>query len=125
VRNSGASAVVEGAGDHLCEYMTGGTVVVLGPAGRNVASGMSGGTLWLLDDRQRIERRLAPTGRFASPAPGEEDELRALLVRHVERTGSVTARELLADWPRAMQLLHCIHPTERLQVPTPVVAARA
>ncbi|MCW2921638.1 MAG: glutamate synthase large subunit [Thermoleophilia bacterium] len=125
VRNSGGTAVIEGAGDHLCEYMTGGTIVVLGAPGRNVASGMSGGTLWVLDDRARLERRLAPTGMLVDPDGADVAELRALLELHAERTGSARAAELLADWPAALELLHCIHPTERAHVPVTAAAAGA
>ncbi|MCW2974664.1 MAG: hypothetical protein JWN72_2937, partial [Thermoleophilia bacterium] len=98
VRNSGADAVVEGAGDHLCEYMTGGTVVVLGDTGRNVASGMSGGALWVLvdTDDDLLRTRLARTARIAEPDAGQVTHLRELLARHAERTGSVRANDLLA-----------------------------
>ncbi len=122
VRNSGANSVVEGAGDHLCEYMTGGTVVVLGAPGRNVASGMSGGTLWVLDDRARLKRRLAPTGQLVEPDAGDVAQLRELLELHANRTGSARARALLDDWPAALERLLCIHPTERAQVATSVAA---
>jgi glutamate synthase domain-containing protein 3 len=95
VRNSGASIVVEGAGDHACEYMTKGTVVILGATGRNLASGMTGGELFTL--RQHAER-LGPTPLV----PHELDEhararLRLLLAEHALRTASARARKLIDD----------------------------
>jgi len=97
VRNSGARAVVEGTGDHLCEYMTGGTVVVLGSFGRNVASGMSGGRLWVMvgDDADLLTTRLARTAQvIAAPGADEVRDLRELLGLHAARTESVRAAEL-------------------------------
>ena len=99
VRNSGADAVVEGVGDHGCEYMTGGRVAVLGPTGRNFAAGMSGGIAYVLD----------PDGTFAGHCNHElvglralddedADGLRALVEEHERRTGSAVARRLLAEW---------------------------
>ncbi|MCW2956226.1 MAG: hypothetical protein JWO69_1095, partial [Thermoleophilia bacterium] len=110
VRNSGADAVVEGAGDHLAEYMTGGTVVVLGATGRNVASGMSGGTLWLLDADERLANRLAATAVVVTPDDDEIAELRRLVDLHAERSGSATAAALGADWPVAAARFTCIRP---------------
>ena len=103
VRNSGANAVVEGVGDHGCEYMTGGRVVVLGKTGRNFAAGMSGGVAYVLDPADRFERlcnkELVDLERVV---PGDDAlELRALLERHAELTGSAVAAALLADWPAA------------------------
>ncbi|MDQ1614849.1 MAG: glutamate synthase large chain, partial [Actinomycetota bacterium] len=96
VRNSGATAVVEGVGDHGCEYMTGGTVVVLGPTGRNFAAGMSGGTAYLLDANSgRVNRDMVDL----EPLDTEDAELvRHLVARHAEDTGSPVARTLLAAW---------------------------
>ncbi|HEX3467771.1 MAG TPA: glutamate synthase large subunit [Candidatus Elarobacter sp.] len=94
VRNSGASIVVEGAGDHACEYMTKGTVAILGPTGRNVASGMTGGELFVLRDHAR---RLGPTPLVAHELDDESRAvLRKLLAEHALRTVSARARELLA-----------------------------
>ena len=94
VRNSGATAVVEGIGDHGLEYMTGGEAVVLGPTGRNLAAGMSGGRAWVLDlDLGRLNTELV------DPVPVDEDglqRLRALLARHRDETGSSVAAALLA-----------------------------
>jgi glutamate synthase domain-containing protein 3 len=99
VRNSGASAVVEGVGDHGCEYMTGGRVVVLGPTGRNFAAGMSGGIAYVLDDDARFVQR-CNTQLVGLEALDDADgeAIQALLAEHVERTGSPVAAALLADW---------------------------
>ena len=130
VRNSGAVAVAEGAGDHACEYMTGGVVCLLGPVGRNFGAGMSGGIAYLYDPtdqaRERIDaaglrlERVAATrssGRDAGspsrhgfcvenagmgdPLGHDSERLRILLERHREATGSLKAAELLAEWPAA------------------------
>ena len=100
VRNSGATAVIEGVGDHGCEYMTGGKVVVLGPTGRNFAAGMSGGIAYVLDDENKFSGRVNPTMLNQLEEPGEEDriELRGLIQEHLERTGSEVARRILEDW---------------------------
>jgi glutamate synthase domain-containing protein 2/glutamate synthase domain-containing protein 1/glutamate synthase domain-containing protein 3 len=101
VRNSGALAVVEGVGDHACEYMTGGTVVVLGPVGRNLAAGMTGGELFVHDPDGRVPIRLNPELVEARPATPEALERLHLLVRrHHELTGSGRAAMLLTDWDR-------------------------
>jgi glutamate synthase domain-containing protein 3 len=103
VRNSGARAVVEGVGDHGCEYMTGGVVVVLGPTGRNFAAGMSGGTAYVLDPDGRLAGRCNP-GTVGLEAPGGSDEplLRDLIERHLDATASPVASRLLAAWPAPM-----------------------
>ena len=100
VRNSGATTVVEGVGDHGCEYMTGGRVVVLGTTGRNFAAGMSGGAAYVLDlDEAKVNTEMVELG----PVPPETvEELRALLQRHAEETGSVVAEELLDGWDTAV-----------------------
>ncbi|MGI8953429.1 MAG: glutamate synthase-related protein, partial [Nocardioidaceae bacterium] len=100
VRNSGATTVVEGVGDHGCEYMTGGRVVVLGTTGRNFAAGMSGGAAYVLDlDVVKVNTEMVEL----SPVPPETvEELRALLQRHAEETGSVVAEELLDGWDTAV-----------------------
>ena len=99
VRNSGATIVVEGAGDHVGEYMTGGTLIVLGPTGRNVAAGMSGGTAYFYDPEQTIATQLA-VGDFDLDVLDFDDEamVRAVLQRFSEETGSIVARELLSAW---------------------------
>jgi glutamate synthase domain-containing protein 3 len=100
VRNSGAEAVVEGVGDHGCEYMTGGTVVVLGPTGRNFAAGMSGGTAFVLDEQDRFEKLCNMDMVGLEPVESEEDveTLRRLVERHLELTGSTVARRVLDEW---------------------------
>ena len=96
VRNSGAWAVVEGVGDHGCEYMTGGRVAVLGPVGDNFAAGMSGGVAWVLDEDGRLQDRLN-TGhvKLYEVSAQQADELNRLLEMHVKATGSEKAREIL------------------------------
>jgi glutamate synthase domain-containing protein 2/glutamate synthase domain-containing protein 1/glutamate synthase domain-containing protein 3 len=100
VRNSGASAVVEGVGDHGCEYMTGGRVVVLGPTGRNFAAGMSGGLAFVLDEDGDFRRRVNPTMLDQLEALDEADaiELRDLVAEHARRTGSPVAQRVLDEW---------------------------
>ena len=100
VRNSGATAVVEGIGDHGCEYMTGGQALVLGPTGRNFGAGMSGGTAFVLDfDENRMNTQAHVAGDLLLLSPDEEDQqiILDLLRRHVEETGSAVAQRLLAD----------------------------
>src|SRR6185369_6946827 len=96
VRNSGATAVVEGVGDHGCEYMTGGRVVVLGRTGRNFAAGMSGGVAYVLDTDGKFERR-CNTGLVACEALDQTDEelIKLLMTRHIQLTGSDRARHIL------------------------------
>ncbi len=99
VRNSGALAVVEGVGDHACEYMTGGTVVVLGPVGRNLAAGMTGGELFVHDPDGGVPIRLNPELVEARAASTDAlARLRRLVERHFEFTGSARAAALLAAW---------------------------
>ncbi|MEP7090185.1 MAG: glutamate synthase large subunit, partial [Nocardioidaceae bacterium] len=101
VRNSGATAVVEGVGDHGCEYMTGGRVVVLGPTGRNFAAGMSGGVAFVLDlDEGRVNTEMVEL----APVDGDAaDELEAIVRAHLEETGSPVAGALLEDWSAAVR----------------------
>jgi len=100
VRNSGAKTVVEGTGDHCCEYMTGGVVVVLGGTGRNVAAGMTGGVAFLLDEDDNLTQLLNPDTVTVHPlsTPEQEGLLRPLLEEHHRRTGSQRAGSILADW---------------------------
>ena len=99
VRNSGASAVVEGVGDHGCEYMTGGRVVVLGPTGRNFAAGMSGGIAYVLDEDGGFAARCNTQLVGLDPLEDDDEEtVRALVAEHAERTGSPVAARVLADW---------------------------
>jgi hypothetical protein len=99
VRNSGVSAVVEGVGDHGCEYMTGGRVVVLGPTGRNFAAGMSGGVAYVLD-RDGVFEAKCNTEMVELEDPADEDlaEVRALVEEHRARTGSEVAERVLDGW---------------------------
>ncbi|HEY8553676.1 MAG TPA: glutamate synthase subunit alpha, partial [Burkholderiales bacterium] len=99
VRNSGAQAVVEGVGDHGCEYMTGGRVVVIGPTGRNFAAGMSGGLAYVLDVKGDFARRCNLEMVELEPLNAEDaEEVRELLKRHVRYTGSTLAQKLLDRW---------------------------
>jgi glutamate synthase (ferredoxin) len=100
VRNSGANAVVEAVGDHGCEYMTGGRVVVLGPTGRNFAAGMSGGVAYVLDERGDFSRRVNPqmVGLEKLEDPAEIAEVRAMIERHVAYTQSTRGRLVLDAW---------------------------
>jgi glutamate synthase (NADPH) large chain len=101
VRNSGATAVVEGIGDHGCEYMTGGTALVLGRTGRNFGAGMSGGTAYVLDlDRSVLNVQAMEAGELLlQPLVGDDvDLVRGLLSRHAEETGSALAAQLLLDF---------------------------
>jgi glutamate synthase domain-containing protein 3 len=99
VRNSGVEAVVEGVGDHGCEYMTGGRVVVLGPTGRNFAAGMSGGIAYVLDSDGTFESR-CNMELVELEEMGDEDfqKVYELVAEHMERTGSTVARTTLDHW---------------------------
>jgi glutamate synthase (NADPH/NADH) large chain len=137
VRNSGATAVVEGTGDHGCEYMTGGTVVVLGRTGRNFAAGMSGGIAYVYDadgtftercnqsmcelsvleteaDQGKTERelQLAGKGRLRHLARPDESIVRELVERHLRFTGSTLALAILDDWDRARAKFVKVFPNE-------------
>lgn len=100
VRNSGALAVVEGVGDHGCEYMTGGRVAVIGPTGRNFAAGMSGGVVYVLDRDHDFYRRVNKDLVSVEPLEDPEDiqELREMIAQHWEATGSPRAREILEQF---------------------------
>ena len=104
VRNSGATAVVEGVGDHGCEYMTAGCVVVLGETGRNFGAGMTNGAAFVYDESGEFPKRYNPElvrlGRVEDP--DDATRLRGLLVHHVEATGSRRAADLLARWDAAL-----------------------
>jgi glutamate synthase (NADPH) large chain len=100
VRNSGASAVVEGVGDHGCEYMTGGRVVIIGATGRNFAAGMSGGVAYVLDEGGTFEKRCNKEMVSVSKLedPEELKLVHGLILRHAQATGSKRAEEILAGW---------------------------
>ncbi len=104
VRNSGAEAVVEGVGDHGCEYMTGGVAVVLGPTGRNFAAGMSGGMAFVLDAEDRFETLCNKDMVGLESLEAEEDVslVRGLVERHLEWTGSTVARRVLDNWEQML-----------------------
>ena len=102
IRNSGATLVVEGVGDHGCEYMTGGVAVVLGPVGVNFAAGMTGGVAYVYDETAALDLNcnLDSVDLFpVEPGSGDEKALLGILEEHVRRTGSPKAKRLLADWP--------------------------
>jgi glutamate synthase (NADPH/NADH) large chain len=108
VRNSGATAVVEGVGDHGLEYMTGGTALILGPTGRNVAAGMSGGVGYVLDlDPRNVNRELVDTMPLR---PEDELVVHDLLERHARWTDSAVAARLLADWGSARSAFTLVLP---------------
>jgi glutamate synthase (NADPH) large chain len=114
VRNSGAIAVAEGAGDHGCEYMTGGRVVVLGPVGRNFAAGMSGGVAYLLDpDPGAVNVEMADIEPIDE---ADADFLAGLLSRYAEQTASPVAALLLDDWPTQTPRLRRVMPRDYRQV---------
>jgi glutamate synthase (NADPH/NADH) large chain len=149
VRNSGATAVVEGTGDHGCEYMTGGTVVVLGETGRNFAAGMSGGIAYVYAPEGDFERRcntamvslepvLPSDEQIAQNLPGlwhrmerdgtpDTDEmiLKGLIERHFKYTGSTRARTLLDDWQTGRTKFVKVFPAEYRRALTEMAAAAA
>ncbi|MEA2297552.1 MAG: glutamate synthase large chain [Solirubrobacteraceae bacterium] len=117
VRNSGALAVVEGVGDHGCEYMTGGRVVVLGSTGRNFAAGMSGGVAYVYDEHGTFANRCnMALVSFEEMDDDDVAELRALVVEHQRRTGSTVAADLLEDWDRSLELFVKVMPDDYRRV---------
>ena len=100
VRNSGAYAVVEGVGDHGCEYMTGGRVVVLGETGRNFAAGMSGGIAYIWDHKNNFEANCNLEMVDLEKVESEESEveLKELIQTHAMKTGSIRAKKILENW---------------------------
>jgi glutamate synthase (NADPH/NADH) large chain len=155
VRNSGAVAVVEGTGDHGCEYMTGGCVVVLGPTGRNFAAGMSGGVAYVLDEKGDFERRCNLAMIDLAPVEGEEEAMRkvanqgndlhghglvdilsgmdkgdverlhALISRHARYTNSARAQAILADWAGSLPKFKKVMPVEYRDALKKMAAAQA
>jgi glutamate synthase (NADPH/NADH) large chain/glutamate synthase (ferredoxin) len=125
VRNSGASAVIEGVGDHGCEYMTGGAVVVLGPTGRNFAAGMSAAWPTCLDEAARCAR--ASTRRWLDQLEELDEadamELHALVAEHVERTGSAVGRRVLDGWADLLGSFVKIFPADFKRVLAEAAAA--
>jgi glutamate synthase domain-containing protein 2/glutamate synthase domain-containing protein 3 len=118
VRNSGATAVVEGVGDHGCEYMTGGRVLVLGKTGRNFGAGMSGGFAYVLDEDGEFEKRCNSAVIDDIEELGADDAayVAGLIEEHFKRTGSVKAKELLADWENTVQRMKKVFPSEYRRV---------
>jgi len=114
VRNSGATAIVEGVGDHGCEYMTGGTVVVLGRTGRNFAAGMSGGRAFVLD---LVEANVNQEMVDIIAVPNDQKEILRTLISSFEvETGSTVAHELLADWDKAVARISLVMPRDYARV---------
>jgi len=118
VRNSGATAVVEGLGDHGCEYMTNGLVVVLGKVGRNFAAGMSGGLAYVLDEQGDFAaRRCNQAGVDLEPVPGEDvASLRDLIERHADSTGSPRGKWVLENWEQMLPKFIKVFPHEYKRV---------
>ena len=114
VRNSGATVVVEGVGDHGCEYMTGGRVVVLGRTGRNFAAGMSGGVAYVLDVHgnfaKRCNREMVDLETLSEP--DDIDFLQVAIMKHVTLTGSRYAEQLLSDWAALQRQMVKVMPRE-------------
>ena len=117
VRNSGALAVVEGVGDHGCEYMTGGRVVVLGRTGRNFAAGMSGGVAYVLDAAGTFARRCNKDMVDLEALEAEDIALvRGLVERHVQLTGSAVGQRVLSDWDGAVRRFVKVMPRDYKRV---------
>jgi glutamate synthase (ferredoxin) len=115
VRNSGMKAVVEGVGDHGCEYMTGGKVVVLGKTGRNFAAGMSGGIAYILDfDETYCNKSLVLIEEIGSKE--EMDEVKGMIEKHTMYTGSSLGREILADWENSSKRITKVIPRDYKQM---------
>ncbi len=114
MRNSGAIAVVEGVGDHGCEYMTGGTVVVLGRTGRNFAAGMSGGMAFVLDEFGEFEKQCntAMVDLSRVTRPSDFELLRHLIEQHARFTGSARAKRELARWSVSRRHFIAVIPRE-------------
>ena len=114
VRNSGATAVVEGVGDHGCEYMTGGKAVILGATGRNFAAGMSGGVAYVLDDNKDFAPKcnMEMVSLETVVCESESLELKALIAEHFAATGSDVANELLNDWDNNVQRFVKVMPVD-------------
>ncbi len=118
VRNSGASAVVEGVGDHGCEYMTGGRVVVIGQTGRNFAAGMSGGIAYVYDDNSMFAR-LCNTDMVSLEKPDQPEDretIKRLLENHVKLTGSTVAKAILDDWENELRWFVKVMPNDYRRV---------
>lgn len=126
VRNSMAKAVIEGAGDHACEYMTGGVVVCLGKAGRNVGAGMTGGIAYFLDEvgdfPARVNNEIVKIQRVCTPAG--EAQLQDLISLHAEKTGSEKAKAILANWSEYLPKFYQVVPPSEADTPEVSVEAQ-
>ena len=119
VRNSGAHAVVEGTGDHACEYMTAGVVAILGGTGVNVGAGMTGGTLFIADAHDRLRHCIhGPSVGLVTLSPDDESLLRELLAAHHFATRSRRAASLLARWETSRHLFRRVLPARELAATT-------
>ncbi|MEE9353971.1 MAG: glutamate synthase subunit alpha, partial [Methylococcaceae bacterium] len=118
VRNSGANTVIEGVGDHACEYMTGGRVVILGPTGRNFAAGMSGGIAYIWDDNKVFEQNCNPGMVELEKVDHEHDidELHGLIQLHFEHTESTVAKNILDNWKSSLSQFVKVMPTDYKRV---------
>ncbi|MDD2237563.1 MAG: glutamate synthase subunit alpha, partial [Kiritimatiellae bacterium] len=118
IRNSGAKAVVEGVGDHGCEYMTGGRVVILGPTGVNFGAGMSGGLAYVYDETGLFDERcnLDMIDLELVAGRAEERELKTLIEKHLEYTGSPKAKAILDNWETALGYFVKVFPMEYKKV---------
>jgi glutamate synthase (NADPH) large chain len=117
VRNSGATAVVEGVGAHGCEYMTGGKIVILGLVGANFGAGMTGGVAWIFDRAQTLNDMVNPDGITLRPVSEANVEgLKALVQTHFDRTQSPRARMILDDWDNALKSFVEVMPNEILAI---------
>ena len=114
VRNSGATAVVEGVGEHGCEYMTGGRVVVLGPTDKNFAAGMSGGIAYVLDENNKLYRNLNKELVLMEKVENkhEQEELKQMIEAHVKATGSAKGSMILADFENYLPKFKKIIPAD-------------
>lgn len=119
VRNSGAYAVIEGSGDHCCEYMTGGVVVVLGSVGRNVGAGMTGGIGYFYDESEEFEERLNTEIVKMQRVVTKEGEaqLKTIVERHFEKTGSEKAEAILNNWENEVGKFWQIYPPSEAESP--------
>jgi glutamate synthase (ferredoxin) len=117
VRNSGVNAVVEGVGDHGCEYMTGGVVVILGPTGRNFAAGMSGGIAYVLDERGDFDSR-CNTELVALERLDDSDAVlvKSMIKKHADCTGSLRATMMLANWQKFLNQFVKVMPVDYKRV---------
>ena len=117
VRNSGAKAVVEGIGDHGCEYMTGGITVILGEVGRNFGAGMSGGIAYVLDKEGTFKKSCNAEDLNINRIESEDDaiQLKQLIENHIEATGSPLAKRILIDWTNYLPKFKKVLPEEYRQ----------